>query len=78
MLKRVEAASGDIVFFGAGPQSQVNHTMHALLTRLGQQELLSEGFHPLWVTDFPMFEVTHHGVKSMHHPLLTQPVAQQP
>lgn len=71
ILKRVEAQSGDVVFFGADKIHIVNESMGALRVKLGQdRNLLGEGWKLLWVIDWPMFEMDHRNNKlqPMHHP----------
>lgn len=69
VLERVGAETGDIVFFGADQQKVVHDALGALRDKLAVDcNLLVEGFHPLWVVDFPMFE--HDGGRfiPLHHP----------
>ena len=70
VLERCAAGNGDIVFFGAGPATVVNDSMGALRDELGRLlELTSNGFAPLWVVDWPLFETTADGgITAMHHP----------
>ena len=71
ILKRVEAQSGDVIFFGSDKNYIVNESMGALRIKLGQdRNLLSEGWKLLWVVDWPMFEMDHQNKKlqPMHHP----------
>jgi len=65
------AQSGDLLFFGAGEWLTVSTFMGALLVRLGRDlELVQEGWQPLWVTEFPMFEWDEASGRymAMHHP----------
>jgi aspartyl-tRNA synthetase len=65
------AESGDLLFFGAGEWLTVSTFMGALLVRLGRDlELGREGWEPLWVTEFPMFEWDEASGRymAMHHP----------
>jgi len=65
------AQSGDLLFFGAGEWLTVSTFMGALLVRLGRDlELVREGWEPLWVTEFPMFEWDEQSGRymAMHHP----------
>ena len=70
MFDRLEAADGDIVFFGADAAAAVNASLSAVRRRLGEQlNLLAEGWAPLWVVDFPMFARDDDGrLQAMHHP----------
>lgn len=71
ILKRVDAQSGDVLFFGADKTHIVNESMGALRVKLGHdRKLLSEGWQLLWVVDWPMFEMDHQNnrLQSMHHP----------
>ena len=65
------AESGDLLFFGAGEWLTVSTFMGALLVRVGQDlGLVREGWAPLWVTEFPMFEWDEDSGRhmAMHHP----------
>ncbi len=71
ILKRVDAHTGDVIFFGADKEYIVNEAMGALRIKLGHdRKLLSEGWQLLWVVDWPMFEMDHENQKlqPMHHP----------
>ena len=72
IMQRVEAADGDVVFFGADKTTVVNESMGALRVKLGQDNgLVKEGWAPLWVVDFPMFEWdAREGGRwnALHHP----------
>ncbi len=71
---------GDLLFFGAGDWLQTSTFMGHLLVRCGEDlELASEGWKPLWVTDFPMFDWDEEGARyvAMHHPF-TAPVTASP
>ena len=76
MVHALEAASGDLVFFGAGVAKVVNQSMDALRNQLGKDlALYTCKWAPLWVVDFPMFEQGEDGSwHSMHHPF-TAPYA---
>src|SRR5699024_11050623 len=51
------AESGDILFFGAGSAKVVSDSLGALRDKLGAEHgFVTEGWAPLWVVDFPMFE----------------------
>jgi aspartyl-tRNA synthetase len=70
VLERTGAADGDLVFFGADKAGVVNESLNALRTALGRdRKLLSGDWAPLWVIDFPMFEVLPEGgLTPVHHP----------
>ncbi|MCY4426630.1 MAG: aspartate--tRNA ligase [Halieaceae bacterium] len=70
LMRRLQAADGDIIFFGAGKASVVNESLGALRVKLGEDlGLLATGWKPLWVVDFPMFEALDGGGwTSQHHP----------
>ena len=74
VLDRVEAHAGDIVFFGADQSAVVHEALGALRLQLGVDlGLTQEGWSPLWVTDWPMFETARDGsLTPAHHPF-TQP-----
>ena len=79
ILSRTEAAAGDILFFGADRYSVVCEAMGALRLKVGEQHGLTEqGWKPLWVVDFPMFEQGDDGqLMAIHHPF-TSPVNPDP
>jgi aspartyl-tRNA synthetase len=70
VLERVGAADGDLVFFGADKAGVVNESLSALRIALGRdRKLTTEGWAPLWVVDFPMFEaLPGGGWTAVHHP----------
>ncbi len=71
LLKHVGAGNGDIVFFGAGAYNKVSDFMGALRLKAGKDfGLVAEGWRPLWVTDFPMFEWDEEEQRyvALHHP----------
>lgn len=70
LMQRLEAADGDIIFFGADKSAVVNESLGALRVKLGEdQGLVAEGWAPLWVVDFPMFEPDAQGnLTPLHHP----------
>lgn len=76
ILQRVAAANGDLVFFGADKEKVVNESLGALRVRLGHDlDQVENGWRPLWVVDFPMFEwdAGEQRWLSLHHPF-TAPV----
>ncbi len=70
LMQRLDAADGDIIFFGADKRSVVNEALGALRLRVAEDlGLVVEGWAPLWVVDFPMFEETSDGgLTPLHHP----------
>jgi aspartyl-tRNA synthetase len=71
ILERTRAESGDLVFFGADKAKVVNDALGALRLQVGRDVgLLEEGWQPLWVVDFPMFEWDADARRwsAMHHP----------
>ncbi len=65
------AASGDILFFGAGAAKVVSESLGALRVKLGEEHaLIREGWAPLWIVDFPMFEwgEEENRWQALHHP----------
>ena len=76
ILARTAVASGDLIFFGADKAKIVNDAMGALRLKIGQGEfgrangLFIPGWKPLWVVDFPMFELDEEAQRwsAVHHP----------
>ncbi len=71
ILERTAAEDGDLIFFGADRASVVNEALGALRIRLGEDlGLMEEGWRPLWVVDFPMFEWDEQADRwiPLHHP----------
>ena len=71
IVQRTKVASGDLIFFGSDKAKVVNDALGALRLQLGRDlGLLEEGWQPLWVVDFPMFEWDADGKRwsAMHHP----------
>lgn len=70
LMQRLGAENGDIIFFGADRMAVVNEALGALRIKVGQdQGLVREGWAPLWVVDFPMFEDDGKGgLTPLHHP----------
>ena len=80
ILKRTGAKTGDLIFFGADKARVVNDALGALRVKLGEDRgLVADGWAPVWVVDFPMFEQDPK-TKSwdpLHHPF-TAPVNDDP
>jgi aspartyl-tRNA synthetase len=71
ILERTGAQDNDLVFFGADTAKVVNDAIGALRIKVGQDlKLVQEGWRPLWVVDFPMFEWDPEAKRwvAMHHP----------
>ncbi len=71
ILKRTGAKTGDIIFFGADKARVVNDALGALRVKVGEDRgLVKEGWAPLWVVDFPMFEKDQQTGRwtALHHP----------
>ena len=71
VLQHVGAGNGDLVFFGAGSYNKVSDFMGAVRLKAGKDfNLVADGWAPLWVTDFPMFEWDEEEQRfvALHHP----------
>jgi aspartyl-tRNA synthetase len=71
ILERTGAKTGDLIFFGADKARVVNDALGALRVKLGEDRgLVADGWAPLWVVDFPMFEKDATGKRwsALHHP----------
>ncbi|MCB1678964.1 MAG: aspartate--tRNA ligase [Halioglobus sp.] len=70
MMRRLGAADGDIIFFGADRMRVVNEALGALRIRVAADlDMVGDGWAPLWVVDFPMFEADGNGRWTpLHHP----------
>jgi aspartyl-tRNA synthetase len=71
ILERTAAEDGDLIFFGADRASVVNEALGALRIKLGEDlGLMEQGWRPLWVVDFPMFEWDEQANRwiPLHHP----------
>ncbi|MFN7862821.1 MAG: aspartate--tRNA ligase [Curvibacter sp.] len=76
LLKRTGAQNGDLIFFGADKEKIVNDAIGALRIKIGHSEfgrengLFTEGWRPMWVVDFPMFEFDEESQRytAVHHP----------
>lgn len=79
ILNRVDAKTGDVVFFGADQAHIVNEAMGALRVKLGHDLNLIEGEWSLvWIVDWPMFEEDDKGnLQPMHH-AFTSPQSDDP
>jgi len=71
VLKATGAQTGDMLFFGAGSWKTVTDFMGALRLKVAKDRgLVEDGWKPLWVTDFPMFEYDDEAARyvALHHP----------
>ena len=70
LLSTLAVETGDIIFFGADKSKIVNEAMGALRIKVAQElNLVASGWAPVWVIDFPMFELTSESeLTSLHHP----------
>ncbi|MBT4255926.1 MAG: aspartate--tRNA ligase [Gammaproteobacteria bacterium] len=70
LMKTLGAETGDIIFFGADKAKVVNEAIGALRIKVAEDlGQVREGWAPLWVVDFPMFETASDGsLTSLHHP----------
>ncbi|HSR64419.1 MAG TPA: aspartate--tRNA ligase, partial [Xanthomonadaceae bacterium] len=71
ILNAAGASSGDAIFFGAAGYKTASDFMGALRLKLGRDlGLVEDGWKPLWVTDFPMFEWDDEERRyvALHHP----------
>jgi aspartyl-tRNA synthetase len=69
LMERLQAEDGDVIFFGADKTRVVNESLGALRVRLGEDlGLVGDGWEPLWVVEFPMFEEVDGALAPLHHP----------
>ncbi len=71
IMARTGAEDGDLIFFGADKANIVNEALGALRVKLGEDRgLMEDGWRPVWVVDFPMFEWDDNGNRwnALHHP----------
>ncbi|MCZ8112283.1 MAG: aspartate--tRNA ligase [Rubrivivax sp.] len=76
VIARTGCRNGDLLFFGADKARIVNDAIGALRLKIGHSEfgrqhgLFEDGWKPLWVVDFPMFEYDEEARRwnAVHHP----------
>ena len=76
IIARTGARNGDLIFFGADKAKVVNDALGALRVKIGHSEfgrthgLFEDKWAPLWVVDFPMFELDEEAGRwnAVHHP----------
>ncbi len=71
VMKRFGAQNDDVILMIADPSRNLVNTALGQLRlhvahRLGL--IPRDTYHPVWVTDFPLFEVTDEGISPNHHP----------
>ncbi len=71
ILQRVDAETGDILFFGAGSAKIVSESLGALRVKCAHDfNCVKNQWSPLWVVDFPLFEFDAQEKRwqALHHP----------
>ena len=71
LIERLQAKTGDIIFFGADTKKIVNEALGALRHKLGHdRDLLQGEWAPLWIVDWPMFDWDEEAKRwnALHHP----------
>jgi len=70
VISLTKAKTGDIIFFGADKAKIVNEALGNLREKLAHDlNLFDKEWAPIWVLDFPMFEVADDGsLNAIHHP----------
>jgi len=70
VIKETKASIGDIIFFGADTAKIVNESLGNLREKLARDlNLFDSDWAPVWVFDFPMFNVEDDGsLNAIHHP----------
>jgi len=79
VIKETKASSGDIIFFGADTAKIVNESLGNLREKLARDlNLFDSDWAPVWVFDFPMFDVEDDGsLNAIHHPFTAPSVDSQ-
>ena len=80
ILMRTGAQDNDLIFFGADKSKVVSDALGALRLKVAQDlKQVGQGWQPLWVVDFPMFEFDDEAKRwvAMHHPF-TSPQSDDP
>ena len=71
IIERTGAQTGDLIFFAADREKVVNDSLGALRAKVGHDRgFAEEGWKPLWIVDFPMFEYDEDRKSwvARHHP----------
>jgi len=80
IMSRCQAVSGDLVFFGADSAKVVNDALGALRLKVGRDlDMVEDGWHPLWVVDFPLVEWDEDNKRwqALHHPFTAPKVSDE-
>ena len=79
VIKETQASIGDIIFFGADTAKIVNESLGNLREKLAHDlNLFDSDWAPVWVFDFPMFDVEDDGsLNAIHHPFTAPSVDSQ-
>ena len=79
VIKETKASNGDIIFFGADTAKIVNESLGNLREKLARDlNLFDSEWAPVWVFDFPMFDVEDDGsLNAIHHPFTAPSVDKQ-
>jgi len=79
VIKETKASTGDIIFFGADKAKIVNESLGNLMKKLARDlNLFESEWAPVWVLDFPMFDVEDDGsLSAVHHPFTAPSVDSQ-
>ncbi|MEO6169594.1 MAG: amino acid--tRNA ligase-related protein, partial [Lysobacter sp.] len=71
ILRASDAKAGDLLLFGAASWNTASDFMGAVRLKVAKDlGLVGDGWAPLWVTDFPMFEWDEEAQRhvALHHP----------
>ena len=70
VIEETKASTGDIIFFGADTAKIVNESLGNLREKLARDlNLFDSEWAPVWIFDFPMFDVEDDGsLNAIHHP----------
>ena len=79
VIEETKASTGDIIFFGADTAKIVNESLGNLREKLARDlNLFDSDWAPVWVFDFPMFDVEDDGsLNAIHHPFTAPNVDSQ-
>jgi len=79
VIEETKASTGDIIFFGADTAKIVNESLGNLREKLARDlNLFDSDWAPVWVFDFPMFNVEDDGsLNAIHHPFTAPSVDSQ-